>query len=64
MTRTDRSYTLEYWKDGEWYVGCLEELPGVFSQGRTIEELTENIQDACVMMTDPKTANRQPSTVD
>jgi predicted RNase H-like HicB family nuclease len=34
--------TLEYWRDGDWYVGRLVENPGVFSQGATLEELREN----------------------
>ena len=39
-------FTLEYWIDDGWYVGRLREIPGVFSQGATLEELEENIQDA------------------
>jgi predicted RNase H-like HicB family nuclease len=39
-------FTLEFWQDGKWYVGRLLEVPGVFSQGETLEELRENIQDA------------------
>jgi predicted RNase H-like HicB family nuclease len=39
-------FRLEYWKDGEWYVGRLPQVPGVFSQGATLEELEENIRDA------------------
>ena len=38
--------TLEYWEDDGWYVGRLLEVPGVFSQGETLEELKENIHDA------------------
>ena len=38
--------TLEYWKDDDWYVGRLREVPGVFSQGETLEELEDNIRDA------------------
>ena len=38
--------TLEYWLDDGWYVGKLNEVPGIFSQGGTLEELEENIQDA------------------
>ena len=38
--------TLEYWEDDGWFVGRLVEIPGVFSQGETIEDLKENIQDA------------------
>jgi predicted RNase H-like HicB family nuclease len=41
-----RRVTLEYWLDDGWYVGRLKEVPGVFSQGQTLEELEENIQDA------------------
>ena len=41
-----RQFTLEFWKDEDWYVGRLLEVPGVFSQGETIEELKKNIQDA------------------
>jgi len=37
---------LEYWEDDGWFVGRLVEIPGVFSQGETIEDLKENIQDA------------------
>lgn len=38
--------TLEYWFDDGWYVGRLKEVPGVFSQGETLDELDENIRDA------------------
>ncbi len=41
---------LEYWKDGWWFVGRLPQVPGVFSQGATLEELEENIRDAYRMM--------------
>ena len=38
--------TLEYWLDDGWYVGRLKEIPGVFSQGASLQELEENIRDA------------------
>lgn len=44
------NFTLDYWKDKKWYVGRLREVPGVFSQGRTLTELKENIQDAYSLM--------------
>ena len=40
------AFTLEYWEDEGWFVGRLKEVPGVFSQGETLEELEENIRDA------------------
>jgi len=44
------SFTLEYWLDDGWYVGRLREVPGIFSQGETIEELQENIRDVYHMI--------------
>ena len=34
------AFTMEYWQDDGWYVGRLKEVPGVFSQGETLVELT------------------------
>jgi len=45
-----RHFTLEYWKDTGWYVGKLKEVPGVFSQGKSLRELEENIRDAYYLM--------------
>jgi predicted RNase H-like HicB family nuclease len=46
----ERKFTLEYWIDDDWYVGRIKEVPGVFSQGGTLEELEENIADAYRMV--------------
>jgi predicted RNase H-like HicB family nuclease len=45
-----RFFTLEYWADEGWFVGKLKEIPGVFSQGETLDELKANIADAYRMM--------------
>ncbi len=45
-----QNFSLEYWIDEDWYVGRLKEVPGVFSQGETLEELEENIKDAYRLM--------------
>jgi len=45
-----RYFTLEYWVDEGWYVGRLKEVPGVFSQGASLQELEENIRDAYQLM--------------
>ena len=56
-----RYFTLEYWIDEGWYVGRLREVPGVFSQGATLQELEENIQDAYqLMMEEEKEALPRP----
>ena len=38
--------TLDYWTEEGWYVGKLRQVPGVFSQGKNLEELKTNIKDA------------------
>ena len=43
-------FPLEYWVDEDWYVGRLKEVPGVFSQGVSLQELEENIRDAYQLM--------------
>jgi predicted RNase H-like HicB family nuclease len=50
VKRMKKQFTLEYWIDDGWYVGKLLEVPGVFSQGETLEELEENAEDAYKMM--------------
>ena len=45
-----RNFTLDFWQDEDWYVGKLREVPGVFSQGESLEALKENIQDAYDLM--------------
>jgi len=50
-----RHFTLGYWLDEGWYVGRLKEVPGIFSQGESLEELEENIRDAYHLMTEDET---------
>jgi len=41
-------------EDG-WYMGQCEQIPGALTQGRTIEETKENLQDAIrLLMEDEK----------
>ena len=53
-------FTLEYWIDDDWYVGKVKEIPGVFSQGETLDELEENIQDAYQLMMESETHTTHP----
>ncbi|MFQ6041794.1 MAG: type II toxin-antitoxin system HicB family antitoxin [Candidatus Poribacteria bacterium] len=57
---TLRHFTLEYWKDEGWYVGRLKEVPGVFSQGETLQELEENIRDAYRLVLEEETESFLP----
>jgi len=55
-----QQFTLEYWQDDDWYVGRLIEIPGVFSQGETLDELKENVKDAYRMMIESQPLNFVP----
>jgi predicted RNase H-like HicB family nuclease len=55
--KTSRRFTLEYWLEGGCYFGRLREIPGIFSQGYTLEELRENISAAfSLLIEDEKVA--------
>jgi predicted RNase H-like HicB family nuclease len=43
MTAT---YTAAIQQHGQWWIGWVEEVPGVNSQGATRDELLENLRDA------------------
>jgi len=40
------SYTAVIQRDGNWWIGWIEEVPGINSQGETREELIENLRSA------------------
>ncbi len=42
----DNEYTAVVTQDGPWWVGWIEEVPGVNSQGESREELMENLRSA------------------
>jgi predicted RNase H-like HicB family nuclease len=42
----DAKYTAVVQRDGEWWIGWVEEVPGVNSQGATRRELLDNLRDA------------------
>lgn len=46
------SFILEYWLDDGWYVGRLRGVPGVFSQGETLDDLEANVREAYQLMLD------------
>lgn len=39
-------FTANYSKRGKWYLGWVEEIPGVNTQGKTLKETRENLQEA------------------
>jgi predicted RNase H-like HicB family nuclease len=46
----ERRFALEYRVDDDWYVGRIKEVPGVFSQGETLEELEQDVVAAYRMV--------------
>jgi predicted RNase H-like HicB family nuclease len=49
-------FTAVYMRKGSWYVGYVEEIPGVNTQGRTLSETRSNLKEALEMVLE---ANRQ-----
>lgn len=43
---TSQPFTAVIQKRGRWYVGYVEEIPGVNTQGRTLAEVRRNLKDA------------------
>ena len=43
-------YTAVVQRDGAWWVGWVEEFPGVNSQGKSRDELLENLKSALAEM--------------
>jgi predicted RNase H-like HicB family nuclease len=41
-------YTAAIRRDGKWWIGWIEEVPGVNSQGETREELLANLREALI----------------
>ena len=44
------SYTAVVIKSNNWYAGFVKELPGAHSQGKTVEEVKENLKEAIKMI--------------
>lgn len=44
------NYTIIIVKSESWYAGYVKELPGTHSQGKTIDEVKENLKEAINMI--------------
>ena len=53
----DKKFSLNFWKEDDYFVGRLREVPGVFSQGTTLAEFVENITDAYALMVEENRAS-------
>lgn len=53
------TFTAIYKKTGKWYSAWIEEIPGVNTQGKTLAEARENLQDAITLVIESnRLANR------
>jgi len=43
---TKQQFTAVYKKQGKWYLGWIEEIPGVNTQGKNLKETKENLREA------------------
>lgn len=48
----EREFTAVYVPSDGWWAAYVEEIPGVNSQGKTLDEARENLQDALLLMLD------------
>jgi len=45
-----QQFTAVYKKSGKWYLGWVEEIPGVNTQGKTLKETKENLREALLLI--------------
>ncbi|MBI2609900.1 type II toxin-antitoxin system HicB family antitoxin [Candidatus Giovannonibacteria bacterium] len=50
MAKTKKQFTAIYKKAGGWYLGWIEEIPGVNSQGKTLREVKNNLKEALTLI--------------
>lgn len=50
MAKSQRQFTAVYRKTGKWYLGWIEEIPGVNTQGATLKEVKENLREALLLI--------------
>ena len=58
MAKIKPQFTAVFKKSRAWYLGWVEEIPGVNTQGKTLKEAKENLREALDMILE---ANREQS---
>ncbi len=43
-------FTAAYIKRGKWYLGFVQEIPGVNTQGKTLAETKRNLKEALILV--------------
>lgn len=52
----ENRFTAVFERDGDWWIGYVEELPGANTQGRTLAEARKNLKEAVLLILE---ANRK-----
>ncbi len=58
----ERTFEATIEKRNKWYIGWVEAVPGAFSQGRTIEEVEENLKEAVQLILESQRELRYQGT--
>ena len=53
---SDNTYSAIFERDGDWWIGYVEELPGANTQGATLDEARANLKEAIALVIE---ANRE-----
>ena len=56
-----QQFTAVYKKEGRWYLGWIEEIPGVNTQGRTTKEVRENLKEALSLILETNRLLNKPA---
>jgi len=61
-----KTFHMEYWEDEGMYFGRIRECPVIFSQAKSLEELTSNLKNAYYRMLEEEqiTLNYEVKTMD
>jgi predicted RNase H-like HicB family nuclease len=49
-------------KRDKWYIGWVDAVPGAFSQGRTVEEVEENLKESVQLILESQRELRDEGT--
>jgi len=57
-----RQFTAIYKRSGKWFLGGIEEVPGVNAQGKTLKETKENLKEALLLILETSRLLREKET--
>jgi hypothetical protein len=52
-----RTVEARFLRHGKWWLGWTDDVPGAWTQGRTLAEARENLRDAVRLMLEPVEPN-------